>query len=74
MKHRPFWWTNVKHDGKLWDLNNYRRDVIEALGGIDVILEHTMFKATNFQNWEGLFWEKASGYEESMKYKELTNA
>ena len=24
--------------------------------------------------WEGLFWEKASGFEESMKYKKLTNA
>ena len=23
---------------------------------------------------EGLFWEKASGFEESMKYKKLTNA
>ena len=22
-----------------------------------------------FPTWEGLFWEKASGFEESMKYK-----
>ncbi|CAI9112445.1 OLC1v1012897C1 [Oldenlandia corymbosa var. corymbosa] len=27
-----------------------------------------------FPTWEGLFWEKASGFEESMKYKKLTNA
>ena len=27
-----------------------------------------------FPTWEGLFWEKASGFEESMKYKKLTHA
>ncbi|GMH15918.1 hypothetical protein Nepgr_017759 [Nepenthes gracilis] len=27
----------------------------------------------SFPTWEGLFWEKASGFEESMKYKKLTN-
>jgi hypothetical protein len=56
-----------KHDGKLWNLNNYRTDVIQALGGVEGILEHTMFKGTYFPTWEGLFWEKASGFEESMK-------
>jgi hypothetical protein len=24
----PFWWTHQKHDGKLWNFNNYRTDVI----------------------------------------------
>lgn len=38
------------------------------------ILEHTLFKGTYFPTWEGLFWEKASGFEEQMKYKKLTNA
>ncbi|ODV88975.1 hypothetical protein CANCADRAFT_65636 [Tortispora caseinolytica NRRL Y-17796] len=70
----PFWWTSNRHDGKLWNLNAYRTDVIQALGGIETILEHTLFRATGFPNWEGLFWEKASGYEESMKFKKLTNA
>ena len=37
-------------------------------------MEHTLFKGTYFPTWEGLFWEKASGFEESMKYKKLTNA
>ncbi|CAI2172060.1 12623_t:CDS:10 [Funneliformis geosporum] len=54
LKNNPFHWTSSRHDGKLWSLNNYRTDVIQALGG--------------------LFWEKASGFEESMKYKKLTNA
>lgn len=70
----PFWWTYQRHDGKLWNLNNYRTDVIQALGGVEGILEHTLFKGTYFPTWEGLFWEKASGFEESMKYKKLTNA
>lgn len=74
MKSNPFWWTSQRHDGKLWNLNAYRTDVIQALGGVETILEHTLFKSTAFPSWEGLFWEKASGFEESMKYKKLTNA
>lgn len=41
--------------------------VLQALGGVEGILEHTLFKGTYFPTWEGLFWEKASGFEESMK-------
>lgn len=74
IKANPFWWTHQRHDGKLWNLNNYRTDMIQALGGVEGILEHTLFKGTYFPTWEGLFWEKASGFEESMKYKKLTNA
>jgi pre-mRNA-processing factor 8 len=54
----PFWWTHQRHDGKLWNLNNYRTDVIQALGGVEGVLEHTLFKGTYFPTWEGLFWEK----------------
>jgi U6-snRNA interacting domain of PrP8 len=49
-------------------------NVLQALGGVEGILEHTLFKGTYFPTWEGLFWEKASGFEEQMKYKKLTNA
>lgn len=70
----PFWWTNNHHDGRLWNLSAYRADVIQALGGIETILEHTLFKGTGFDSWEGLFWEKASGFEDSLKFKKLTNA
>jgi pre-mRNA-processing factor 8 len=38
LKNNPFWWTNQKHDGKLWNLNNYRTDMIQALGGVETIL------------------------------------
>eukprot|EP00793_Prasinoderma_coloniale_P002374 PRCOL_00001855-RA len=74
MRSNAFGWTNQRHDGKLWNLNNYRTDVIQALGGVEGILEHTLFKGTYFPTWEGLFWEKASGFEESLKFKKLTNA
>ena len=74
MRQNPFWWTHQRHDGKLWNLNNYRTDMIQSLGGVEGILEHTLFKGTYFPTWEGLFWEKASGFEESMKYKKITNA
>merc|ERR1712127_19865 len=74
LRTNAFWWTHQRHDGKLWNLNNYRTDMIQALGGVEGILEHTLFKGTYFPTWEGLFWEKASGFEESMKYKKLTNA
>ncbi|EZG56399.1 pre-mRNA-processing-splicing factor 8 [Gregarina niphandrodes] len=74
LRSNPFWWTNQRHDGKLWNLNNYRTDMIQALGGVEGILEHTLFAGTYFSTWEGLFWEKSSGFEESMKYKKLTNA
>merc|ERR1719204_367393 len=74
LRHNPFWWTHQRHDGKLWNLNLYRTDVIQALGGVEAILEHTLFKGTYFPTWEGLFWEKASGFEESQRYKKLTNA
>uniref|UniRef100_A0AC35TUB0 MPN domain-containing protein n=1 Tax=Rhabditophanes sp. KR3021 TaxID=114890 RepID=A0AC35TUB0_9BILA len=74
LKLNPFWWTHQKHDGKLWNLNNYRTDMIQALGGVEGILEHTLYKGTYFSTWEGLFWERASGFEESMKFKKLTNA
>ena len=32
LKQNPFWWTHQRHDGKLWNLNNYRTDMIQALG------------------------------------------
>ena len=75
LRANPFWWTNTRQDGKLWNLNNYRTDMIQALGGVEGILEHTLFKGTFFPTWEGLFWEKSSGFEENMKGKtNLTNA
>ena len=30
MRQNPFWWTHQRHDGKLWNLNHYRTDMIQA--------------------------------------------
>jgi len=40
-------------DPLLPTVNNYRVDVIAALGGVEGILEHTLFKGTYFPTWEG---------------------
>src|SRR5258708_13724948 len=40
LKHNPFWWTSQRHNAKLWRSNNYRVDVIPALGGVTVFLEY----------------------------------
>lgn len=50
LKQNPFWWTHQRHDGKLWNLNNYRTDMIQALGGVEGILEHTLFRVSFFLN------------------------
>lgn len=59
LKQNSFGWTSNKHDGRLWVLTNYRTDMIQALGGVEGILEHTLFKGTYFTTWEGLFWERS---------------
>jgi pre-mRNA-processing factor 8 len=72
--HNNYWWTNPRHDGRLWSLSNYRTDVVQALGGVESILEHTLFKATYFKTWEGVFWEKKTSFEDSLKLTRLTKA
>lgn len=74
LKHDPFVWTNQRHDGKLWNLSAYRVDAIASMGGVESILSHTLFAGCAHTSWEGLFWEKSSGFEEQMKHKKLTNA
>ena len=74
----------VETESVLVDTSKTRRETLEpeqlpnwhdtSTGGSEGILEHTLFNGTYFPTWEGLFWEKASGFEESMKYKKLTNA
>ncbi|KAJ2612860.1 hypothetical protein H4S08_002516 [Coemansia sp. RSA 1365] len=74
-KANPFWWTHAKHDGKLWQLNNYRTDMIQALGGVECILEHSLFRGTYYPTWEGLFWQQQStSLAGAMGQRQLTNA
>jgi len=60
--------TMESHDGKLWELNSYRVDVIAALGAVEGILEHTLFKGTYFPTWEGLWIRRVDAIQK------LTNA
>ena len=57
-----------RHNGKLWQVNNYRINDIATLGG-----RYLGTQGTYFLTWEGLFWEKVSSFEGSMRYKKLTN-
>lgn len=41
LRANPFYWTNNRHDGRLWNFNAYRVDMIAALGGVEGILEHS---------------------------------
>lgn len=70
----PFWWTDGRHDGRLWALDAYRADVVQALGGIEGVLAHSLFRATGHAGWEGLFWERPAGHEDALAARRLTNA
>nr|UXY86768.1 splicing factor Prp8 [Cryptomonas paramecium] len=71
IKKNYFWWTNTKHEGKLWNLNKYKSDLIKTLGGIENILEHTLFKSTYLFTWEKFFWEKVSNLKNLSKRTNL---
>ncbi|GMM51015.1 U4/U6-U5 snRNP complex subunit [Starmerella bacillaris] len=73
-KRNLFYWTDFRHDGKLYDFRSYRDDVIKALGGINIILSHTLFSATGFESYEALFWQKQSALEQQLNQQKLTNA
>ncbi|KAI9476840.1 NUC071 domain-containing protein [Coemansia mojavensis] len=84
-KANPFWWTHAKHDGRLWQLNTYRTDMIQALGGVECILEHSLFRGTYYPTWEGLFWQQQcfaqgtrilmfDGSRREVQHRQLTNA
>ncbi|GJN29555.1 hypothetical protein PR202_gb17788 [Eleusine coracana subsp. coracana] len=60
LKQNPFWWTHQRHDGKLWNLNNYRTDVIQALGGVEEADKCTTFWAESIPNQMKLLNESNS--------------
>ncbi|KAI0989004.1 hypothetical protein GJ496_008585 [Pomphorhynchus laevis] len=48
LNQNPFWSTHQRHDGKLWNLNNYCTDMIQAISSVEGVFEHTLFKGTHF--------------------------
>ncbi|ADM11361.1 U5 snRNP pre-mRNA splicing factor Prp8 [Encephalitozoon intestinalis ATCC 50506] len=65
-----FWFTDARHDGKLWSMEGFTADVLKVLGGLEGIADHTLFGATYFRSFSKVFWEDsvAGGY------RRLTNA
>lgn len=65
-----FWFTDTRHDGKLWGVERLGADVLQVLGGACGIADHTLFGATYFRSFNKVFWEEAS----ADRYRRLTNA
>ena len=49
-------------------MNNYRTDMIQALGGVEGILEHTLFKGTDNLLARPVFYRKKSICESFLIY------
>ncbi|EPY30403.1 pre-mRNA-processing factor 8 [Angomonas deanei] len=71
-KYLKNWWFHPEHDGNICGgvLERYRADMNIALGGVEAILEHTLFKGTGFPSWEGLEFS-SGGFEKNLKDAQL---
>jgi pre-mRNA-processing factor 8 len=67
------WWVDNLHDGRLWELDGYRAQTIQALGGAPSILAHTLFAATGYRDWRGMVWSE-HGFEHKLAGRRLTRA
>ncbi|KAG0442228.1 Pre-mRNA-splicing factor spp42 [Dictyocoela muelleri] len=72
-KNDYFNFISLKHDGKLWNIDNYRKEIIKYFGGIDKILENTLFSATNYFAFDSLFWENQKEFSNNFLNRKMTN-
>ncbi|KAH9601384.1 PRO8NT domain [Trypanosoma melophagium] len=72
-KYLKNWWFHPEHDGNICGgvLERYRVDMNIALGGVEAILEHSLFKGTGFPSWEGIEFNRSGGFENSKKDSKL---
>lgn len=72
-KYLKNWWFHIEHDGNICGgvLERYRADMNNALGGVEAILEHSLFKGTGFPSWEGIEFDRSGGFENSKKDSKL---
>lgn len=72
-KYLKNWWFHPEHDGNICGgvLEKYRADMNIALGGVEAILEHSLFKGTGFPSWEGIEFNRSGGFENSKKDSNL---
>ncbi|KAG6384530.1 hypothetical protein SASPL_155664 [Salvia splendens] len=68
------WESEFIDSQRVWAEYALKRQEAQAQNRRLTLEDLENFKQYQFPTWEGLFWEKASGFEESMKYKKLTNA
>lgn len=69
------WWFSADHDGRLCSgLDKYRADMTIALGGVEAVLEHSLFRGTGFPSWEGLDWNRNNSFENSKRDANITKA
>lgn len=59
-------WTDKRIDGILYDVSSYRADVLATFGGLDGVIQHTIFSATGFKSPSGIFWTVKSEYESAI--------
>lgn len=72
-KYLKNWWFHMEHDGNICGgvMERYRADMNNALGGVEAILEHSLFKGTGFPSWEGIEFDRSGGFENSKKDSKL---
>lgn len=72
-KYLKNWWFHPEHDGNICGgiLEKYRADMNIALGGVEAILEHSLFKGTGFPSWEGIEFNRSGGFENTKKDSHL---
>ncbi|CCW68908.1 unnamed protein product [Phytomonas sp. Hart1] len=72
-KYLKNWWFHHEHDGNICGgvLEKYRADMNIALGGVEAILEHSLFKGTGFPSWEGIEFNREGGFENTKKDSKL---
>jgi pre-mRNA-processing factor 8 len=71
---KSWWFHDGKHGRLTAGLEEYRKHVIQALGGIEAILQHSLFQGTGFPSWEGFEFNKANSFDEQVKHRNMTKA
>lgn len=68
-------WYNRKNIGSLYDLQGYKKVIIAIFGGVEEILCHTLYPATNFRDYQSVVWNTETEYEAGLaKRTNLTRA
>ncbi|KAE8301281.1 putative Splicing factor-like protein [Giardia duodenalis] len=68
-------WYNKKLLGSLYDLQGYKKIITAIFGGVEEILHHTLYPATDFSDYKSVVWSTATEHETGLaKRTNLTRA